>query len=299
MLAKAHLYYIVQGHSIYTFRLYLTTQESCSHRKTSAAHCEETEQAQERSIFWKRTAVLSFKEKQEWKGTVFQTGSARLCAPSWPLHHLPECHSTTHLLGPQISFKMFLSVAAIQNITQEIPGAMINRIMLHHPWQQIYNLYISISWTQDLSQKKARQGTVQNKVRQSARKVPVLDQPGHGQKLISKYSFISVSLHIIFQQLRTPGKCNLPFLQPDSDLLQDLYCLFVVFQLGLHKGGELAHLFNLQDGETTLQLLGYGLGAVYNMQPGCWECQWLCHLPWPHMALPVLSWFRIWGHPYT
>lgn len=50
------------------------------------------------------------------------------------------------------------------------------------------------------------------------------------------------------------GKHNLPFLQPDSDLLQDLHSLFVVLQLGLHKRGELAHLFNLKDGETRLQL---------------------------------------------
>lgn len=113
-----------------------------------------------------------------------------------------------------------------------------------------------------------RQGTVQNKSKQSVHNVPVLGQLGWEQKLDSKCI-------LLFQFLCTPfssrwetwGSCNLPFLQSDSDLLQDLHCLFVVFQLGLHKCRELAHLLNLQkDGETVLQLPGHCLEAVYNMQ---------------------------------
>lgn len=59
-------------------------------------------------------------------------------------------------------------------------------------------------------------------------------------------SFISVSWHILLQPIRTLGKCNSPFFQSDSDLLQDLHCLLVVLQLSLNKCGELAHLFYLE-----------------------------------------------------
>lgn len=53
--------------------------------------------------------------------------------------------------------------------------------------------------------------------------------------------------------MKNAKKCNPPFLQSDSDLLQDLHGLLVVLQLGLHECRELAHLFNLQmDGKSRL-----------------------------------------------
>lgn len=46
--------------------------------------------------------------------------------------------------------------------------------------------------------------------------------------------------------MENAGNCTIPFLQSDSDLLQDLDCLLMVFQLGLDERRQLAHLLDLQ-----------------------------------------------------
>lgn len=143
-----HTCIIVQGHSTYSFRLYLTIQKS-------PIHIEKLAQLTARRLNRHREAVVSERGQLDYhsrknKNEKTQASKQALLAcvlHPWLLHHLPERHSATHLLGPKISFKVFLCMAAIQNITQEIPVAMVNRILLHHPWQKTYNLYISISNT--------------------------------------------------------------------------------------------------------------------------------------------------------
>ena len=48
------------------------------------------------------------------------------------------------------------------------------------------------------------------------------------------------------------GRTHSPALQLVSQLLQDLHCLPVVVQLGIHQGRELAHLLYLQQGKSQM-----------------------------------------------
>lgn len=47
-------------------------------------------------------------------------------------------------------------------------------------------------------------------------------------------------------EMGNAGNGTIPFLQSDSDLLQDLDCLLMVLQLGLDERRQLAHLLDLQ-----------------------------------------------------
>lgn len=98
MLVNAHLYYIVQGHSIYRFRLYLTIQKS-------PVHIEKLVQLTARRLNRHRKEVFSEsgqlcyylrKNKNEKTQASKQATFAYVLHPR-PLHHLPECHSAVHL----------------------------------------------------------------------------------------------------------------------------------------------------------------------------------------------------------
>ena len=128
MFVKVHLYYIVQGHSIYTFRLYLTTQKN-------PIHIEKLVQLTARKLNRHRKEVFSesgqlYYHSRKNKNEKTQASKQALLAcvlHPWPLHHLPECHSAAHLLGPQIpgdsgSVEIVLFISKVGGIKQEAQG---------------------------------------------------------------------------------------------------------------------------------------------------------------------------------
>lgn len=121
MFVKAHLV-IVQGHSTYSFRLYLTTKSPVQIENYHSLSFKETDQAHGSSPFWKWTSVLSFKKKTRMKKHRLPNRLGLTVCPtcttvwdSWSLCHLraaqccssvrsTELFQSVHMYGSHIEY---------------------------------------------------------------------------------------------------------------------------------------------------------------------------------------------------